>query len=287
MPVVSDTFDLNTVEWRRITDPSTKRFRVDFEYSLLGYDLATNRLDMLLRYGEQGHCRRHRHVASTITLVLEGEQFLEEMLPNGDTRSIQRSKGTYALANADALPHDEHGGEHGGTVLLSMTAASDGILFEYFDENMQNPWTVSIKEYVESWETGTAYGVGPKFGSVDSPLEPLVENSSSGPFSEFAVKNEEPNEGQAPLRESQEVSIDGREFELSKLSQPRLNLSPVSRFDALKARQTKRNWRVGVGLAVLISAMLALALYYIVASYNRTLPTSDRNLGDLTRPSLR
>ena len=37
---------------------------------------------MLLRYGKGGYCRRHRHVASTVTLVLEGEQFLEEMLPD-------------------------------------------------------------------------------------------------------------------------------------------------------------------------------------------------------------
>ena len=148
MPLVSSSFDLHSVEWRRVTDPHSKGFTVDFEYSLLGYDYATNRLDMLLRYGVGGHCRRHRHVASTVTLVLEGEQFLEEMFVDGRTNHIRRTKGTYALAQADALPHDEHGGPGGGTVLLSMSAAEDGILFEYFDENMQNPWTVTIQEYV-------------------------------------------------------------------------------------------------------------------------------------------
>ena len=55
------------------------------------------------------------------------------------------------------MPHYEHGGEIGGTVLLSMHA-KDGILFEYFDENMENGWTVSIKEYVESWNSGLTYG---------------------------------------------------------------------------------------------------------------------------------
>lgn len=163
MPAVSRSFDSRSIEWRRVTDPDCKRFRVDFEYSLLGYDLPGGRLDMLLRYGAGGHCRPHRHVASTLTLVLEGEQFLTEFLPDGSTRAVHRSKGDYALAAADACPHDEHGGEAGGTVLLSMSAP-DGILFEYFDENMKNGRTLSIAQYVESWNNGTAYGAPPLAG---------------------------------------------------------------------------------------------------------------------------
>ncbi len=158
MPAISTTFDLASVEWRRVTDPDNKGFVVDFEYSLLGYDLASGRLDMLLRYGKGGgHCRRHRHVAATVTLVLEGEQFLRERMPDGSIRQVHRRKGDYALSPADAHPHDEHGGESGGTVLLSMTAP-DGILFEYFDEHFANGWTLSIGQYVESWNKGTVYG---------------------------------------------------------------------------------------------------------------------------------
>lgn len=157
MPTVSGQFDLNAVEWRRVTDPACKAFLVDFEYSLLGYDLATGRLDMLLRYGKGGHCRRHRHIASTATLVLEGEQILEEIGADGKARHIHRKKGDYALAPADALPHKEHGGERGGTVLLSMTAP-DGLLFEYFDDEMNSTGTVSIAEYVDSWTRGEPYG---------------------------------------------------------------------------------------------------------------------------------
>jgi len=160
MPIVSSRFDLENVEWRRVTDPNCTEFTVDFEYSLLGYDIPTGRLDMLLRYANGGHCRRHRHIASTVTMVLEGEQFLTEMLPDGSTKSVHRKKGDYALAPADAHPHDEYGGENGGTVLLSMTA-TDGVLFEYFDESMQNSWTVSIDEYLESWNKGSIHGSQP------------------------------------------------------------------------------------------------------------------------------
>lgn len=160
MPVISNSFDLQSVEWRRVTDPGCSAFQVDFEYSLLGYDLPGGRLDMLLRYGNGCHCRPHRHVASTVTLVLEGEQFLNEILPDGTNRLIHRKKGAYALAPADAHPHDEYGGKDGGTVLLSMTAP-DGVLFEYFDDNMMNGRTLSIDEYVKSWEDGTVYGAVP------------------------------------------------------------------------------------------------------------------------------
>ena len=161
MPRISETFDPRAVEWRRVTDPDSKEYKVDFEYSLLGYDLASGRLDMLLRYAEgRGHCRRHRHVASTLTLVLEGEQHLKEMQPDGSMKSISRKMGDYALASPDALPHIEGGGDKGGTVILSMTAA-DGILFEYFDENMENGWTLSIEQFVDAWKTGATYGTAP------------------------------------------------------------------------------------------------------------------------------
>jgi hypothetical protein len=96
-------------------------------------------------------------VASTVTFVLEGEQILEQIGPDGSIELIHRKKGDYALAAADAIPHLEHGGDHGGTVMLSITA-TDGILFEYFDESMNSTGTVSIEQYVQSWVEGTAYG---------------------------------------------------------------------------------------------------------------------------------
>ncbi len=162
MTKIAESFDPRFVEWRRVTDPDCTEFKIDFEYSLLGYDLTSGRLDMLLRYADgRGHCRRHRHVASTLTLVLEGEQHLLEMQPDGTTKATSRKKGDYALASPDALPHTECGGDKGGIVLLSMTAP-DGILFEYLDENMENGWTLSIEQYVDAWNKGTPYGVAPR-----------------------------------------------------------------------------------------------------------------------------
>ena len=167
MQKISESFDPASVEWRRVTDFSSAEFKIDFEYSLLGYDLTAGRLDMLLRYGQGGgHCRRHRHVASTLTLVLDGEQFVTDQLPDGSLKkTVHRKKGDYALAAADADCHIERGGAAGGTVLLSMTAP-DGILFEYFDENMDNGWTLSIEQYVDSWNRGIPHGEVPDGGQA-------------------------------------------------------------------------------------------------------------------------
>ena len=54
MTIISPSFDLNKVEWRHITDPDCKEFNVDFEYSLLGYNIPNGRLDMLSGMGIWG-----------------------------------------------------------------------------------------------------------------------------------------------------------------------------------------------------------------------------------------
>jgi hypothetical protein len=161
MPLIYNHYDPQKVDWRHVTDPSCKAFHVEFYYSLLGYDLPSGRLDMMLRYVKGGHCRRHRHRASTMTLVLEGEQHLDELQPDGTTKRIVRKKGDYALAPVDALPHDEWGGENGGVVIYSLHAP-DGIIFEYFNQDMSATWTTSIPEFVESWKSGSIYGWRPE-----------------------------------------------------------------------------------------------------------------------------
>ncbi len=165
MPRISKTFDLDAVEWRHMADPKETEFLIDFEYSLLGYDIPSGRLDMLLRFkGNGGHCRRHRHIAATVTMVLEGEQHVTEHDTDGTvTKSAVRKKGEYALAEADADSHMERGGPDGGTVLLSMSAP-DGRLFEYFDRDGNSIKVLTIPEYVKSWNRGLVPGEvdGPK-----------------------------------------------------------------------------------------------------------------------------
>ena len=47
-----------------------------------------------------------------------------------------------------------------GTWLLSNNSerTPTSIKIEYFDENMENGWTLSIEEYVDNWKKGVIYG---------------------------------------------------------------------------------------------------------------------------------
>ena len=47
MPRISESFDPQAVDWWRVADPDCKDYKIDFEYSLHGYDLAGGRLDMV------------------------------------------------------------------------------------------------------------------------------------------------------------------------------------------------------------------------------------------------
>ena len=103
------TLNLDSVNWRRVTDSTNHDFKFDFKYSLLGFDPAVGRLDMLLRYAsDKERCRKHRHFASTMNLVLDGEQHLEEPQEGSAKKRVFRRKGDYALSPVDAkCEHEE------------------------------------------------------------------------------------------------------------------------------------------------------------------------------------
>ena len=154
MQAIPKSFDPETVEWCHVADPDFTEFKLDYAYCILGFDIPSGRLDMLLRFtGNGGHCMRHRHVASTATFILEGEQHLEQLMPDGSVKQIVRAKGTYALSGGDDLPHLERGGPDGCTILMSLHAP-DGVLFEYMDKNMENRRLATIEDYVDRWNNG-------------------------------------------------------------------------------------------------------------------------------------
>lgn len=155
MKKFSNQYDPRTVEWHRICGEQgfedNEGYKLDYEYSILGYDLESERLDMLMRFKPNGgHCERHRHIASTTTLILEGEQHLYEQQPDGSVVSLVRKKGDYALAPADAYPHMECGGLDGCTLLLAMHAPG-GALFELLSSDFKPLAVVTIKDFVARW----------------------------------------------------------------------------------------------------------------------------------------
>jgi hypothetical protein len=149
-------FDPSRYKWREVTGEPELSYKVHHEYTILGHDLAAGTLDMLLRWGtDGGHCPIHRHNATTTVLVLEGEQHLWDLYPDG-TRGEERIRraGDYALSVGDEHPHLERGGEAGGLVFFG-NHSSDGRLYEVLDEDLKVVFDVTMDVLVADFEANT------------------------------------------------------------------------------------------------------------------------------------
>jgi hypothetical protein len=148
--------DLDRYKWREVTGEPGQSFKIRHDYTILGYDLAAGTLDMLVRWkGDGGHCPIHRHTSTTTVLVIEGEQHLWDIHPDG-TRGKPRVRraGDYALTVGDALPHLECGGAEGGVVFFG-NHSNDGRLYEVFDENMNPVLDVTMELLIADWKENT------------------------------------------------------------------------------------------------------------------------------------
>jgi len=146
-------FDTDHIEWHSVIgEPGAEEYKLSYDYSILGYDYASGSLDMMMRWrGDGGNCERHRHVGITSTLVLQGEQHLDELLPDGRMNHKVRKAGDYALSLGTEPPHLERGGPEGGVALLSLQAAN-GVLFELLDADLKVLVEVSPELLVSRWD---------------------------------------------------------------------------------------------------------------------------------------
>ena len=54
MQAFAKSFDVNNIEWHHIRGEPGDAYNLDYEYSLLGYDLSAGKLDMLMRFRPGG-----------------------------------------------------------------------------------------------------------------------------------------------------------------------------------------------------------------------------------------
>ena len=151
-------FEPSRYQWREVTGEPGLSYKVRHDYTILGHDLAAGTLDMLVRWvGDGGHCPIHRHTATTTVLVLEGEQHLWDLYPDG-TRGEHRVRraGDYALTVGDAPPHLERGGTEGGIAFFG-THSRDGLLYEILDEDLKPVGNVTIETLVADWKANARF----------------------------------------------------------------------------------------------------------------------------------
>jgi hypothetical protein len=146
-------FDPGRYAWREVTGEPGLSYKVRHDYTILGYDLAAGTLDMAVRWaGDGGHCPIHRHTATTTVLLLEGEQHLWDLHPDGTQGEHRiRRAGDYALTSADALPHLERGGPDGGIAFFG-NHSNDGLLYELLDEDLKLVMNVTMEVLIADWK---------------------------------------------------------------------------------------------------------------------------------------
>jgi hypothetical protein len=146
-------FDPSRHKWREVVGEEGLSYHVHHDYTILGHDLDAGTLDMVVRWHDDGgHCPIHRHVSTTTVLVLEGEQHLWDLHPDGTHGEHKvRHAGDYALTVGDALPHLERGGADGGIAFFGNHSA-DGQLYELLDEELNLVLNVTMEVLVNDWK---------------------------------------------------------------------------------------------------------------------------------------
>jgi hypothetical protein len=149
-------FDPSRYKWREVTGEPGLSYLVHHEYTILGHDLDAGTLDMVVRWGSDGgHCPIHRHTATTTVLVLEGEQHLWDLHPDGTQGEHRiRRAGDYALSVGDEHPHLERGGDAGGLAFFG-NHSSNGRLYEVMDEDLKLVFDVTMEVLLEDFKTNT------------------------------------------------------------------------------------------------------------------------------------
>lgn len=154
--MTTTSFDPSRHRWREVTgEPGDTRL-IHHDYTILGHDLAAGTLDMVVRWqGDGGHCHLHRHTATTTVLVLDGEQHLWDVHPDGSLGEHRvRRAGDYALTTEESLPHFERGGPDGGLVFFG-AHSPDGRLYEILDDDGNVVVDVTMAGLLADFEANT------------------------------------------------------------------------------------------------------------------------------------
>ncbi len=140
-------FDLSDVDWTHMEGGPEFDYPVEFDVAVLGSQADLGTLDLLVRFAPHSHCHFHRHVATTRTLVLQGEHHVFDVGSNGETVHKIKPAGTYSQSPSGEI-HMERGGPDGAIVLFNLHSPT-GLLFETLDADHNVLATSTIESMSE------------------------------------------------------------------------------------------------------------------------------------------
>ncbi|MCB0997252.1 MAG: hypothetical protein KDB21_19290 [Acidimicrobiales bacterium] len=145
-------FDLDDLEWMEISGSAEASYPIHHHLCVLGHDRDAGTIDLLIRFDDQGgHCQAHRHLTTTSVFVVQGEQHLDDLLPDGSRRHKVRPAGGHHLTTGDPHPHLERGGPEGAVVFFSHHT-DDGRLYEIVDDDLTPVAVVTLDSLVATWD---------------------------------------------------------------------------------------------------------------------------------------
>ena len=118
-------------------------------YRILDVNVPARTADMLVKFEPGARCLHHRHVAKTMSLVLEGELHVIEKTAEGEKHSVKYA-GTFSSGATDEV-HVEGGGDGGVVVYFSMRGDTDHI-YDFVDENGTVKRAISIQDFHRDWQ---------------------------------------------------------------------------------------------------------------------------------------
>jgi hypothetical protein len=129
-PTPLSGFNLSDLKWYRFEDKSDPDWPIDTWTAIYGLRPDVNAVDIIVKLEPNAYYPYHRHIAETISVVLEGEHHVIET-----TTGVHkiRPPGNYGRTPAGDT-HKEYAGPQGSLVFFS-AQAKDGRLFENFDKH--------------------------------------------------------------------------------------------------------------------------------------------------------
>lgn len=139
-------FDLDAVQWMHLEGGPEFDYPIDYDYAVASADVASGRVEFLVRWAPNAYCHFHRHLGDTVITLLQGEQHIYEERPFETVHKVRQAGFSSRLPDGEV--HMEHGGPEGMIILFSIHAP-DGRLFDLLDRAGNTLLTVTVEDVVE------------------------------------------------------------------------------------------------------------------------------------------